>query len=176
LAERGRTLEGAAGNAETRLAAMQELEQALAAERDALDVRQATLTEAVAELEAKIRELTAAQAAVTERERRVAEAEERERETTRREAELVAREQRLREQAEEIERRRTELPPEAPPETAHLLLVPGERYELHEADGAPPAAGAEITLGETGYRVVRIGPSPYPGDARRCAFLELAAG
>jgi hypothetical protein len=82
----------------------------------------------------------------------------------------------------EVDRLRAELAhPEPPPaapapvqEARHLLFAPGkDGYELLDRDGPAPALGELVTL-EPGrqLRVVRIGPSPLPGERVRCAYLE----
>ena len=44
-------------------------------------------------------------------------------------------------------------------------------YELRERDGEPPEVGSE--LDDDGHRlVVKIGPSPLPGDARPCVYTS----
>ena len=62
---------------------------------------------------------------------------------------------------------------------AHLLFVPSTSgYQLVEREGAPPAAGAHVAELEAAAAplvVVRVGPSPLPGDGRRCAYLEEPA-
>jgi hypothetical protein len=62
--------------------------------------------------------------------------------------------------------------PAAPPASDHLLFLPG--YELVERKGAPPAPGDRLEREGTAYVVLRLGPSPLPGDRRRCGFLETA--
>jgi hypothetical protein len=52
-----------------------------------------------------------------------------------------------------------------------LAFVPGEDYRLREIDAQPLAAGATLTVDGVDYVVARVGPSPLPGDARRCAYL-----
>jgi hypothetical protein len=52
-----------------------------------------------------------------------------------------------------------------------LAFVPGGGYRLREIDAAPLAAGATLTVDDVDYVVARVGPSPLPGDARRCAYL-----
>jgi len=47
-----------------------------------------------------------------------------------------------------------------------------EGYRLHELEGAPPARHATFELEERRFRVLRLGPSPLPGDRRRCVYLE----
>jgi hypothetical protein len=54
----------------------------------------------------------------------------------------------------------------------HLVFVwsPGG-YTLQERPGEAPQVGAEVEDGERRFRVVKIAPSPLPGDRRRCAYL-----
>jgi hypothetical protein len=47
-------------------------------------------------------------------------------------------------------------------------------YELAEREGEPPSPGTEIEDGDTRFVVAKVGPSPLPGDARPCAYLEQA--
>jgi hypothetical protein len=74
---------------------------------------------------------------------------------------------------------RAELTP--PPQAArvysaerHILLVPGaDGYELLERKGPAPEAGDTVRLsGPREFRVVRVGPAPFPGALEACAFLE----
>jgi hypothetical protein len=60
--------------------------------------------------------------------------------------------------------------PDVPPASGHLLFLPG--YELVEREGTPPAPGRRLEHAGSVYVVLRHGPSPLPGDRRRCAFLE----
>ena len=59
-------------------------------------------------------------------------------------------------------------------ESGHLLFVSKPTgYELREADGAPPDVGSRIEAdGDGTFFVSKIGPSPKPGDSRRCAYLQ----
>jgi hypothetical protein len=58
----------------------------------------------------------------------------------------------------------------------HLLFVSqAAGYTLVPRDGAVPPVGSEVHLPDAAdvrYRVCKVGPSPFPGDPRRCAFLE----
>jgi hypothetical protein len=55
---------------------------------------------------------------------------------------------------------------------SHLLFVwKATGYELRERDGDPPQAGDEVQEDEATFRVNKVGPSPLPGDDRRCAYL-----
>jgi hypothetical protein len=60
--------------------------------------------------------------------------------------------------------------------TGHVLFVSrASGYGLVQREGVVPEAGSEVTLSdwaEGRYRVSKVGPSPLPGDPRRCAFLE----
>jgi hypothetical protein len=59
-------------------------------------------------------------------------------------------------------------------ESGHLLFIwKPTGYELREADGDPPEVGTRVQADENGmYFVSRVGPSPRPGDSRRCAYLQ----
>ena len=45
-------------------------------------------------------------------------------------------------------------------------------YELRERDGELPALGSVLDEEDGRMVVTRIGPSPLPGDDRRCAYLQ----
>jgi hypothetical protein len=45
-------------------------------------------------------------------------------------------------------------------------------YELRERQGDVPGVGQEIDENGTRLRVSNIGPSPLPGDRRRCVYLQ----
>lgn len=66
--------------------------------------------------------------------------------------------------------------PDPVPEPAtngHVMFVGRpDGYALLERDGAAPACRDEVELDGERYVVLRNGPSPLPGDRRRCAFLE----
>jgi hypothetical protein len=57
---------------------------------------------------------------------------------------------------------------------AYLLFVwRPTGYRLEERQGSPPPVGSEVDVGEgPQQRVGKIGPSPLPGDPRRCAYLQ----
>ena len=65
-------------------------------------------------------------------------------------------------------------PNPAPSVDGHVLLVPWpDGYRLLEREGAPPGRGRLCsTSRRVGFSVLRLGPSPLPGDRRRCAYLE----
>jgi hypothetical protein len=46
-------------------------------------------------------------------------------------------------------------------------------YEIRERDGELPAMGSVVEEEEDGRMLVtRVGPSPLPGDDRRCAYVQ----
>jgi len=58
---------------------------------------------------------------------------------------------------------------------AHVLFVwSANGWTLQEREGEPPAVGSTVQDGDRVLRVSKIGPSPLPGDRRRCAFTQLA--
>jgi hypothetical protein len=62
------------------------------------------------------------------------------------------------------------------PERHVLFVTAPHGYELVEREGDAPAVGAEVELeGESRRLVVtKVGPSPLPGDERRCAYVQTA--
>jgi hypothetical protein len=54
---------------------------------------------------------------------------------------------------------------------AQLAFVPGRDYRLVEIDRSSVAPGVALELEGVEYIVARTGPSPLPGDRRRCAYL-----
>ena len=54
-----------------------------------------------------------------------------------------------------------------------VALVPSpDGYRLLQRDGPPPERGAVLALDDGMLVVLRLGPSPLPGDRRRCAYME----
>jgi hypothetical protein len=47
-------------------------------------------------------------------------------------------------------------------------------YELRERDGELPSLGSVLEEEDGRMVVTRVGPSPLPGDDRRCAYLQAA--
>ncbi len=68
--------------------------------------------------------------------------------------------------------------PEAEAEAAengaeHVLFVwSPSGYALLTRAGEPPSIGSEVGVSGGRLVVVKIGPSPLPGDRRRCAYLD----
>jgi len=58
-------------------------------------------------------------------------------------------------------------------EPGHLLFVwTPAGYALLGRGGAPPEVGTEVGVSGGRRVVVKLGPSPLPGDSRRCAYLD----
>jgi len=55
----------------------------------------------------------------------------------------------------------------------HLLFVwKPSGYELVEQDGDAPTLGSAVELDGQQLRVIKLAPSPLPGDKRTCAYLS----
>ena len=55
----------------------------------------------------------------------------------------------------------------------HLLFVwKPSGYELVEQDGDAPTVGAEVEVDGQRLRVIKLAPSPLPGDKRARAYLS----
>ena len=62
-----------------------------------------------------------------------------------------------------------------PQASGHLLFVwSPSGWTLRERDGEAPAPGSTVEEGARVLRISKIGPSPLPGDRRRCAYTQLA--
>jgi hypothetical protein len=53
-----------------------------------------------------------------------------------------------------------------------LLFVPGPAYTLVEVETRALAPGAAVVHEGKSFVVTRLGPAPFPGDRRSCAYLE----
>lgn len=51
------------------------------------------------------------------------------------------------------------------------LVCRADGYAVAELDEPPPRAGQVLTVDGEPFLVERLGPSPFPGDRRRCAIL-----
>ena len=142
------------------------LERLLRLGRTDLDARESELADLIRELTAREARLKEAEAELTRRrselgavELRRASVEQRERAVSERELALDDRGSDLGEAPTSVE--------------AHveLVFVPGVRYRLTEIDPASLTPGSPFTHEDEEFLVGRIGPSPLPGDRRRCAYL-----
>lgn len=63
--------------------------------------------------------------------------------------------------------------PDSPVGHVRLVALP-DGYRISESDDPCPRTGDVVRAGLGECVVVRIGPSPFPGDKRRCAVLSVA--
>jgi hypothetical protein len=75
---------------------------------------------------------------------------------------------------EELSSRPQETPGRKYSEERHTLFVPGSGgYRAVERSGRAPEPGAEVAMSdEARFRVVRIGPSPLPGETHPYVYLD----
>lgn len=66
--------------------------------------------------------------------------------------------------------RKHDLPAPDPGWVAFLSTPAG--YRLAELEGSAPGRGDAVEVEGRAWTVLGLGPSPLPGDARRCAYLE----
>jgi hypothetical protein len=56
-------------------------------------------------------------------------------------------------------------------DTYLLLVWSPSGYTVREREGEPPEVGQEVTEDGRTLIVTKLAASPFPGDARRCAYL-----
>lgn len=179
LAERRRELEE---HAERLRASIVELERREELLRDSRASVERMLRLGTSELEAREAELADYLRDLTEREAALAAAEQdlaarreqlgavelKRAAVERRERALTAREAEL----EEREARAVEtVSTQAPSAKVELAFVPGTQYRLVELEPTALEAGSSFAVADESFVVARVGPSPLPGDTRRCAYL-----
>lgn len=185
LAQRRKELDEHAARLHESIAELERREELL---RDSRASVERMLRMGTSELEAREAELTTFVSELTEREAELARSEEelarrrqelgavelkrasvegRERVVAAREEELAELEATLDERASELAR--STLVP-APAEVG-VVFAPGARYRLVEIPETMLSTGGSYDLEGEAFVVARIGPSPLPGDARRCAYL-----
>ncbi len=90
-------------------------------------------------------------------------------------SELTTRVERLERALHAIERSPSLEPSAIRAVTAHTRLVcDSAGYAIDEIDEPPPGQGESVERAGRVYTVWRLSPSPFPGDARRCAVLVPA--
>lgn len=184
LAERRRELDQTAARFDASIADLERREELL---RDSRASVERMLRLGRSDLETRENELTEFLRELTEREARLAEAEA---DAARRRQELGAvelkraslerRERDLHAREEQLDEREGLLAEEAsasrpaahhPATGAELAFVPGPTYRLVEVSSPPSGPGTAFELDGEEFVVARIGPSPLPGDGRRCVYL-----
>jgi hypothetical protein len=197
LAERRRELAEQAAIVEQTLADLEEREQRLRDSRASierllrlgqrdLDLRESDLVRLGRELEERGSRVEDEEAELTRRRAELGAVELKRAALEQRDRALAAREADLDDRAARLDEHVTTEVPRASSEHAEgigpaseaaqpgamtaLLFVPGTAYRLVETS-EPVAPGATVELDGEEYVVARIGPSPLPGDARRCSYL-----
>jgi hypothetical protein len=152
------------------------VERALRVGAADLEAREADLVELANELDARETRIREEEAGLAVRrselgavELKRAAVEQREQAVAVREAEVSAREAELESRVTASQETTAE---DASPVPV-LLFVPGEAYGLVEVERPPLRRGEAVEVDEEEYVVARVGPSPLPGDGRRCAYLVL---
>ncbi len=189
MAQRRRELEGYSALFDERVADLERREELIRDSRASverllrlgitdLDARESDLVDLIRELTDREAALRAAEAELTRRRGELGAVELRRAALERREHALAARE----EQVSAIEARLAErdgIPgsDEEPAETeVQLAFVPGSAYRLVTLEHTALASGSTLELDGKRFVVARIGPSPLPGDRRRCAYLVQGVG
>jgi hypothetical protein len=189
LAQRRRELDEHAARLRASIAELERREELL---RDSRASVERMLRLGTTDLEAREAELTDFLSSLTDREAALSEAEE---DLARRRQELGAvelkraavdrRERAAATREDELETLRDELEQRAATivasesveaDTVELVFLPGERYRLVDIEPAPLTVGYAFEFDDVEYTVVRIGRSPLPHDARRCAYLVRGRG
>ena len=57
-----------------------------------------------------------------------------------------------------------------------LAFVASASYRLVDIEAASLSRGDRLTVEGEHHNVARVGPSPLPGDSRRCAYLMRVGG
>jgi hypothetical protein len=191
MAERRRELEAYSALFDERVADLERREELIRDSRTSverllrlgitdLDARESDLVDLIGELTEREAALRAAEDELTRRRGELGAVELRRAALERREEALAVRE----EQVSAIEARlaeRDDIPgsDEEPAETAvQLAFVPGGSgaYRLVTLEHAALASGSALEIDGRQYVVARIGPSPLPGDRRRCVYLVQGVG
>lgn len=148
------------------------VERMLRLGRSDLEARENELTDFLSELTRRESRLAEAEADIARRRQELGAVELKRAAVERREHDVAAREAELAElEAELAQTRPRDAGGEPPSESVELALVPGADYRLVDRALDAVASGTAVELDGEEYVVSRIGPSPLPGDPRRCAYL-----
>jgi hypothetical protein len=185
LTERSRELETQASALEDAIADLERRESLLRDSRASLerllrlgttdlDSRESELAQLIRELTAREERLQDAEVELARRRSELGAVELRRASVEQRERALADRELALADRARAQDAPGTDTTPEPEPPAEHkveLVFVPGGRYRLTEIEPSTLTPGATFTVDDDEYLVARVGPSPLPGDRRRCAYL-----
>jgi hypothetical protein len=134
-----------------------------------LDSREAELVRLVREITEREERVRADEADIARRREELGAVELKRAAVERRERAVAEREEELGREAEAPAGREAAQPAREP--SPQLAMVPGRDYRLCERELPAVEAGDAVLVDDEEFVVARTGPSPLPGDARRCAYL-----
>jgi hypothetical protein len=187
LAERRRELDETAARFDASIADLERREELLRDSRASvermlrlgrsdLEARENELTDFLRELTEREAKVAAAEAEIARRREELGAVELKRAAIERRERDVAAREERLAALEAELAERAASGPGlETRAESIELAFVPGPTYRLVEHDLPDARPGGMVEVEGHEYVVARVGPSPLPGDPRRCAYLTRRA-
>jgi hypothetical protein len=135
-----------------------------------LDLRESELADLLGDVTAREERLRAGEAELAQRRSELGAVELKREAVERRERALADREALIAEREAKLAE-----PASTRSDLASLVFVPGVVYRLAEIEPTPLIPGEAFELEGDCYDVARIGPSPLPADARRCAYLVRGA-
>ena len=143
-----------------------------------LEAREAELTDFLSSLTEREASVQKAEADLGRRRQELGAVELKRAAVERRERALATREEELEALREELAQRTAEPAASDPAEAGpvELVFLPGERYRLVQIEAAPLIPGYAFDVDGVEYTVMRVGRSPLPQDARRCAYLVRGRG
>jgi hypothetical protein len=184
LAERRRELDAHAARFDESIADLERREELLRDSRASvermvrlhtsdLEARESELTDFLRDFGERETLLAEAEADLAKRRGELGAVELRSAAVERRERTVTAREERIAELETRMDAAETASGAEQPDAggSAQLAFVPGPEYRLVEIASSGVARGETFELEGEEYVVARTGPSPLPGDRRRCAYL-----
>ena len=133
-----------------------------------LDSREAELVGLISEVTEREERVRADEAEVARRREELGAVELKRASVERRELAVAELEEELASRGLPVSREPADEPTDPPP---LLAFVPGSGYRLRELEQHPLRSGDVVRVDGEAYVVARTGPSPLPGDARRCAYL-----
>ncbi|MGH3132867.1 MAG: hypothetical protein ACRDNY_03845 [Gaiellaceae bacterium] len=145
------------------------LERLLRLGRSDLDTREAELARLIGELTSREERVHNEEAELAQRRRELGAVELKRAALERRERTLADREEAVAAREALLDVR----DPGVVSDSVSVAFVPGTAYRLVDVRPTVVRSGAALTIEDETYDVARVGPSPLPGDTRRCAYLVL---
>ena len=139
-----------------------------------LESRETELTELLRELAERDAGLAKAEAEVARRRQELGAVELKRAAVEGRERIVEEREERVAELEVQLEAQLAASAPPSEEQDVALAFVPGADYRLVELESRVLKRGDLLEVDDDEFVVARFGPSPLPGDARRCAYVVRA--